>query len=42
MHDLFAASHCKGLVDGIGGTIKRLMSHEVIRCQVKQLGDHIQ
>ena len=30
MHELFAASHCKGLVDGIGGTMKRLVSHEVM------------
>ena len=32
VHDLFAASHCdlSCLVDGIGGTIKRLVSHGVM------------
>ena len=30
MHDFFATSHCKGPVDGIGGTMKRLVSHEVM------------
>ena len=32
VHDLFAASHCNlsCLVDGIGGTIKRLVSHGVM------------
>ena len=30
VHDFFAASHCKGPVDGIGGTMKRLVSHEVM------------
>ena len=30
MHDFFAASHCKGPVDGIGGTMQRHVSHEVM------------
>ena len=32
VHDLFAANHCNlsCLVDGIGGTIKRLVSHRVM------------
>ena len=30
VHDIFATSHCKGPVDGIGGTTRRLVSHEVM------------
>ena len=30
MHDFFATSHCKGPVDAIGGTMKRLVSLEVM------------
>ena len=30
MHDFFATSHCKGPVDAIGGTMKRLVSLEVV------------
>ena len=30
VHDLFAASHCKGPVGGIGATMKRRVSHEVM------------
>ena len=30
MHDFFATSPCKGPVDAIGGTMKRLVSLEVM------------
>ena len=30
MHNFFATIHCKGPVDGIGETMKRLVSHEVM------------
>ena len=30
VHDFFATSRCKGPVDAIGGTMKRLVSHEVM------------
>ena len=30
VHDFFATSHCKGPVDAIGGTMKMLVSHEVM------------
>ena len=31
MHDFFATSHCKGPVDAIGGTMKRLVSLSDVR-----------
>ena len=30
MHNFFATSHCKGPVDAIGGTMKRLVFNEVM------------